>query len=163
MTYDITFVPKAPQQSWEEALAAHRSRVGQNSAEDGSMQVMQPRFDHVADAIVACDERFERIDGRGFVEVCDRATRIQLHMFANKVALTVPVPDCHDTARELVQRLMEVAEIVQTGTGFHGYDPQLGESFPGALDVAERAAAEMVRIRHRIDRAIDDTFHGGDR
>lgn len=161
MTYDITFIRRAAGESWSDALAAHHRRIGERLAAEDA--VMHPRFDHLADVLIALDARYERRDGTGFIEVCDRRARIQVHLFADDVAINVPVPSASELAHELAARLASLAEVIVRETGYSGFDPQLDEPFPTAAGIVERCAAEMMRIRRRIDEGIDRTWHGSER
>ncbi len=118
MSYDLTFVPRADDETWEEALEA---------AEEDDDDTM-PNAD-VWEALVAAANRIlgdvSVFQGAGNYELTHEPTGIQVSYFGTEASVTVPYWYRGDSARAVVDTAYRLGAVVQAETGLPGYDPQL--------------------------------------
>ncbi|GAB4070515.1 hypothetical protein GCM10028777_35900 [Angustibacter speluncae] len=148
MSYDLTFLPKTDDQTWEEALDASEQRVV------ASMKSGAPSagYDHEVWARLVAAAREEL----GEVEVFEGADHgevshdsgIQLSLYGDEAAITVPYWYDGEEADAVMARVFRLAAVVERETGLQGYDPQ------AAMPLAE-AAAEMGLSRATFDRVAE--------
>ena len=156
MSYDLTFLPKTDDQSWDEALDAAEQRVvasEESGAEDG-------RFDPQVWAALVAAARAELgevhvFESPSHAEVSHHETGIQLSLFSDEAAITVPYWHEGERAAEVMAQVFRLAAVVERETGLHGFDPQSG------LPLAE-AAADSGLATATFDRVADSFRRHGD-
>jgi len=127
MSFDLTFVRKSADQSWDEAL-------------DGSEEDTDGEPDAQAWAGIVGDARqilgdIELHSGGDYFELDHEPTGIQVSLYAGEAGITVPYWYEGAEAREIVRTLYRLAAVIERHTGLTGYDAQV--DLPVA-EVAER-------------------------
>lgn len=148
MSYDLTFLPKAADQSWDEALDAAEQRVVA-STQSGAPSAGYDR-EVWARLVAAAREELgevEVFEGDDSAEV-SHDSGIQLSLYSHEAAITVPYWYEGEEADAVMARVFRLAAVVERETGLQGYDPQAG------LPLAE-AAAEMGLSRATFDRVAE--------
>ncbi|MBN1422766.1 MAG: hypothetical protein JXP34_28580 [Planctomycetes bacterium] len=140
MSYDITFLPKPPGQSWAEVLKACEERaLGQETPApidpDG-----RRKFARIADAVRRILPDAEIFEGSGYIEPIDDATGIQVAFFAGEAAVSIPFWHKGKQARSVMAVVRTIARIVERETGWPAYDAQQDRPFlvPGGEESAAR-------------------------
>ncbi|WP_433060757.1 hypothetical protein [Dactylosporangium sp. CS-033363] len=129
MSYDLHFVPKSPDQSWEDALRGEVSDTPPDAV----------AWAAIADAARRILGEVEVQGGRASFELEHEPTGIELALYGRYASLTVPFWYKGEDAAQVVRALYALALAVERHTGLTGYDPQV-ES-PVAEADAERAVA----------------------
>ena len=128
MSYDLVFVPRADEESWETALEA--------AEQDESATAPDPE---VWARILAGARQFLGVvsvfEGDENFELTHEATGIQVSYFGGEASVTAPYWYQGEAARDVVDKIYRLGAVVQTETGLPGYDPQLDLSLS---DGAER-------------------------
>lgn len=148
MSYDLTFLPKTDDQTWDEALDASEQRVVA-SMRSGAPSAGYDR-EVWARLVAATREELgdvEVFEGADSAEV-SHDSGIQLSLYPHEAAITVPYWYEGEEADAVMARVFRLAEAVERETGLQGYDPQAG------LPLAE-AAAEMGLSRATFDRVAE--------
>jgi hypothetical protein len=118
MSYDLIFVPRSDDQSWEEALDA---------AEEAENDE-RPDAEAWARLVAAARQVLGEVsvfDGTHNYELTHESTGIQVSYYADEAGITVPYWYRGEDARRIVTALHQLGEAVQAATGLPGYDPQL--------------------------------------
>jgi hypothetical protein len=138
MSYDLTFLPKPADQSWEEALAA----VGSEPADLPDPEVWERL---VAGARQLLGEVDTFADHDHF-ELVHLPTGIQLSYFAGEAGIEVPYWYRGADAESVVCQVYLLGRVVEDVTGFAGYDPQLDLTLADAMERTRLAVATFDRI-----------------
>jgi hypothetical protein len=137
MSYDLTFLRKNDDQSWDEALEALEERV-ELDADSGSPDVQA--WAH----IVAEARQFlgdvELHQSATFFELDHESTGIQVSLYGDEAAITVPYWYAGADAESVVGLIYQLGLIVERHTGLVGYDGQVG------LAVAEASARPQLAV-----------------
>jgi hypothetical protein len=129
MSYDLHFVRKTAEQSWEDALSGEFSDTPPDAG----------AWAAIADAARRILGEIEVGGGRSAFELEHEPTGIELAVYGGYASLTVPFWYKGDDAAQVVRALYDLASVVERHTGLTGYDPQV-ES-PVAEAAPERAVA----------------------
>ncbi|SCL27351.1 hypothetical protein GA0070615_1047 [Micromonospora aurantiaca] len=132
MSYDLIFVPRGGDQSWEDALDAAEES---DSAERPSSEVWA-RLVAASRQVLGEVSVFE---GAHNYELTHEPTGIQVSYYAEEAGITVPFWYRGDDARSVVAAMYQLGEAVQAVTGLAGYDPQLELPLSDALTQPELA------------------------
>ena len=126
MSYDLIFVPKSDDQSWEEALgAAEEDEVGDRPSPEIWASLLAATRQILGNEVsVAQDDTFYEVD--------DEATGVQLSYYAREAAITVPYWYRGERAMTIIRSVYQLAEAVEKLTGLPGFDPQLELPLPEA-------------------------------
>jgi hypothetical protein len=144
MSYDLEFLRKGADESWEEAFEA----VGESDAEAPDAEVRATVTAAVRELLgdVAVHE------GELYCELEHRATGIQLNLYRHSAAITVPYWYSGTDAATVVGRIYALGRIVEQHTGLIGYDPQTGLPLAEAaarpdqaVEIFDRTAASFAR------------------
>lgn len=135
MSYDLIFMARSDDQSWEEALEAAEE------AENDERPDAEAWARLVAGARRVLGE-VSVFEGTHNYELTHEPTGIQVSYFGDEAGITVPYWYRGDDARRIVTALHQLGEVVQAVTGLPGYDPQLELSLSDA--VAQPALAVRV-------------------
>lgn len=139
MSYDLIFVLRSDDQSWEDAWYAAEEA---DSEERPSGEVWA-RLVAAARQVLGEVSVFE---GAHNYELTHEPTCIQLSYYAEQAEITVPYWYRGEDARAVVTAMYRLGEAVQAVTGLPGYDPQLGLPLSEAatqLDLAVRMFDEV--------------------
>jgi hypothetical protein len=145
MSYDLALLRKGADQSWDDAL------LGAEDDASGNL----PAGDVWA-AIVAAAERVlgavsTQTGGHSY-ELGHEPTGIDLSLYANGAAITVPYWYKGERAEAIVRAMYELSRIVEQRTGLTGYDLQTELSVEDsaarlelAVAIFDQAAASFAR------------------
>jgi hypothetical protein len=140
MSYDLTFLPKSADQSWEEAMAAE-------AAADDDDAV--PSAEVWARLLAAGREVLGEVsvyEGDGSYELDHEATGIELSYYAGEAAITVPYWYRGDDARRVVELIYRLGAAVEGATGLTGFDPQVELGIADAAARPELAVATFDQV-----------------
>ncbi|MEH0821490.1 MULTISPECIES: hypothetical protein [unclassified Micromonospora] len=118
MSFDLIFVPRSDDQSWDDALDA---------AEEAESDE-RPRAEAWARLVAAARQVLGEVsvfEGAHNYELTHEPTGIQISYYADEAGITVPYWYRGEDARVIVTALYQLGEAVQKVTGLPGYDPQL--------------------------------------
>ncbi|MBO3737331.1 hypothetical protein [Actinoplanes flavus] len=146
MSYDLTFLAKSDDQSWDDALEALEEQDGDDGSPDRAAW----------DRIVADARAFlgdvELHESGSYLELDHEATGIQLSLYAREAGITVPYWYSGQDAERIAALIYRLGLIVERHTGLAGYDGQVG------LGVTEAAARPelAVTIFDQVARSFAD-------
>ncbi|WP_433219439.1 hypothetical protein ACQP00_15215 [Dactylosporangium sp. CS-047395] len=129
MSYDLHFVPKTADQSWEDALSGEFPDTPPDAA----------AWAAITDAARRILGEVEVESGRSSFELEHEPTGIELAVYGGYASLTVPFWYKGEDAVQVVRALYALALVVERHTGLIGYDPQV--EAPVAEAGPERAVA----------------------
>ncbi|MCI4063672.1 hypothetical protein MRQ36_14185 [Micromonospora sp. R77] len=133
MSYDLIFVPRRDDQSWDDALEA---------AEEADSDE-RPSGEAWARLVAAARQVLGEVsvfEGAHNYELTHEPTGIQISYYPEEAAVTVPYWYRGEGARAVVTAMYQLGDAVQAVTGLPGYDPQLELSLSDAVAQAELAA-----------------------
>ena len=133
MSYDLIFVPRGDDQSWDDALKAA-------SEADGAER---PRADAWARIVAAARQVLGEVsvfEGADNYELTHEPTGVQVSYYADEVGVTVPYWYRGGGARAVVTAVYQLGAAVESVTGLSGYDPQV------ELPLAEAAARPELAV-----------------
>jgi hypothetical protein len=146
MSYDLTFVPRAEGQSWDEALEA---------AEEHPVDAAGPDPVAWGAILAAARETLGEVDVHrdddGF-ELTHEATGIHASYDGRAAAISVPYWYTGDRAAAIVDRLYTLGERMQRATGLTGYDPQVELALTDASTRPELAVASFDTVAEALGR-----------
>jgi hypothetical protein len=117
MSYDLIFLPKTDDQSWEEVMDA-AEEAESNGAPD-------PRVWRVIlDGARAVLGEVDVFEGEDNYELTHLPTGIQVSLFSTEAGISVPYHFTGEDARAVLRLIYQVGRIVEAATGWSGYDPQ---------------------------------------
>lgn len=108
-------------------------------------------MERLAAALLASAPRLERTDHADVIELVT-PDAIQVSLFRQEAAITVPYWYQGDKADDILIELYELAEVITRESGFAFYDPQTGEevSGPGSAAAYGSGFEATQRIAERI-------------
>jgi hypothetical protein len=127
MSFDLNFVRKSADQSWDDALDTAEDET------DGAPDAQA--WGRIVDGAREILGEIDLHQGGDYLELDHEPTGIQLSLYANEAAITVPYWYSGAEAQEIVRTLYRLAAVIEEHTEFSGYDPQV--DLPVA-EVAER-------------------------
>ncbi|MFF1839152.1 hypothetical protein ACFVXE_33995 [Streptomyces sp. NPDC058231] len=123
MSYDIYFLSRRPDQSWDEAL---EELEDQNEEVEG---LVLPELIEAWDRIVPRARgllgEIGLFENGETCELTHHATGIQASVFIDEVAITVPYWHVGDEAERILSLVYALAAVIEDETGMEGYDPQV--------------------------------------
>lgn len=133
MSYDLIFVPRGDDQSWEDALeAAEKADSDKRPSGETWTRMVAAVRQVLGDVSV--------FEGAHNYELTHEPTGIQVSYFAGEAGITVPYWYRGGDARTVVTVMYRLGEAVQAVTGLPGYDPQLELPVSDAVAQPELAA-----------------------
>jgi hypothetical protein len=137
MSYDLTFLPKNDDESWEQAFEAMEERA-EDDVETGSPDVEAwARIAAEARQVLGDVELHESAD---HFELDHEPTGIQISLFGGEAGVTVPYWYKGSDAAAIVGLIYRLGLIVERHTGLVGYDGQV------ELAVAEAAGQPELAV-----------------
>ncbi|MBL6279150.1 hypothetical protein JMF97_23620 [Micromonospora fiedleri] len=133
MSYDLIFVPRGDDQSWDDVL----DTAGETDSDE------RPSDDAWARLLAAARQLLGEVsvfEGTHNYELTHDPTGIQVTYYAAEAAITVPYWYRGAEARAVVTAMYHLGAAVQTATGLPGYDPQVQLPLSDAAAQPERAA-----------------------
>jgi hypothetical protein len=135
MSYDLTFLAKRPDQSWDEARAER-----EGAAEDGARPDRE-MWERVLPAVRAILGPVVVFAGPEHFEAGQETTGIQVVLYSGEASITVPYWHTGAEARRIADLIYRVAAAVEEATGLPGYDPQTERPVAEAARHPEEAVA----------------------
>ncbi|WP_433060754.1 hypothetical protein [Dactylosporangium sp. CS-033363] len=144
MSYDLTFLHKPADVSWDDLRDAE---------EDADLSDEAPDAAQWAAITAAATQLLGEVElhaGEAFFELDHNPTGLQLTLYAGSAAITVPYWHQGPDAQRVVRTMYDLAAIVERHTGLTGYDPQLerptAEASPEhAVTIFDQTAAILRR------------------
>jgi len=133
MSFDLTFVRKSADQSWEDALEVAEDET------DGAPDAQA--WARIVDGARGILGDIELHKGGDYLELDHEPTGIQLSLYANEAAITVPYWYSGAGAEEIVRTIFRLAAVIEEHTGFSGYDSQADMPVAEVAERPELAAA----------------------
>ncbi|NES28538.1 hypothetical protein GCE86_00950 [Micromonospora terminaliae] len=118
MSYDLIFVPRRDDQSWDDALEAAEDADGDE----------RPSGEVWARLVAAARQVLGEVsvfEGDHNYELTHEPTGIQLSYYPAEAGITVPYWYRGADARTVVTAMYQLGEAVQSITGLPGYNPQV--------------------------------------
>ena len=150
MSFDLYFLSKRADQSWEDALDALEDDAEADAPLSASDLELWRRLEGGLRAVLPELEVFE---GERERELTDERTGIQVSLFPGELSLSVPYWYSGPEADQLVDLLRRVASIIERESGLIAYDPQADAPFLGDGDASATASFDLVHESF-TDRAI---------
>jgi hypothetical protein len=138
MSFDLTFVRKAADQSWDEALDAAEDETDGTPDAQAWARIVRDAREILGD--------IELHDGGDYYELDHEPTGIQLSLYADEAAITVPYWYAGTQAQEVVRLLYQLAAVVEQHTELSGYDGQADLPLAEAVARPELAMASFNMI-----------------
>lgn len=126
MSFDLTFVRKSDDQSWEDALVAVDDFETDGAPDAGA-------WARIVDDARQILGDIELHNGGDYFELDHEPTGIQLTLYADEAAINVPYWYSGAEAQEIVRTIYRLAAVIEEHTDFSGYDEQVD------LPIAEAA------------------------
>ncbi|MDX2813319.1 hypothetical protein PV410_12245 [Streptomyces sp. PA03-5A] len=153
MSYDIYFLNRRPEQSWDDALEELEAQ-----SEDVLDGPVTPELIDAWDRIVPQARGllgelnlFETDETR---ELTHHATGIQASVFIDEVTITVPYWHMGDKAEHVLGMAYALGAIIERETGIQGYDPQV------ELPLSELSAPDGIAVMSTITNDLRERFGG---
>jgi len=145
MSYDLEFLRKGADESWEEAFEA-ASDAGAGEAPDTQVRAA------LTGAVRELLGEVTVHEGERYCELDHSPTGIQLNLYRHSAAITVPYWYSGTDAATIVGQIYALARIVEEHTGLIGYDPQTELAVTEAaakpdlaVEIFDRTAASFAR------------------
>ncbi|MEU7994100.1 hypothetical protein AB0B83_02000 [Micromonospora sp. NPDC049060] len=134
MSYDLIFVPRTDDQSWDDALDAAEEADSDELPSGGAWARLLAAARQVLGEVSV-------FEGAHNYELTHEETGIQVNYYAQGAEITVPYWHRGEAARVVVEAIHQLGEVVQMVTGLPGYDPQL------ELPLSEAVAQPELAVR----------------
>ncbi|HZM80106.1 MAG TPA: hypothetical protein VFC19_30600 [Candidatus Limnocylindrales bacterium] len=135
MSFDLTFVPKSPDQSWDEALDAAEDETDRAPDAQAWARIVDDARQILGDIGLHA--------GGDYFELDHEPTGIQLSLYAGGAGITVPYWYTGAEAQEIVRTLYRLGAVIEKHTNFSGYDSQAGMPIAEAAKRPELATASF--------------------
>jgi hypothetical protein len=142
VSYDLTFLRKPADQSWDEAFEALDEQADDATGELPDSQTW-------ADIVTAARHVLGDVTTHGedrFYELDHEPTGIQLSIYPSSAAITVPYWYTGADAEMIVRRIYKLGQIVERHTGLTGYDPQVELPIASAAARPDLAVAAFDQV-----------------
>ena len=146
MSYDITYISKRPDQSWEEAAEAHEERAASESQPSSQSVETKARWRRIVERVREAVPSLEPSDPDSCEELTDPNTGVQLSVYGGEIGLSVPYWHEGDAAETVASQLVAIARIVEAETGLRGFDGQQEGPFLSGPAAEADAAQELARV-----------------
>lgn len=156
MSYDLLFLPKAPEQSWGDVIAAHEAGIGDAKALEAIGEPMRARFDALLRAIEVEPRFGQRGADLHCVDLHVPESGMQLHLFAAEVSLGVRLTSDRAEARGAAEIMVELGRLIERETGLAGYDPQLHRGLSELREPVAAVAEQIVELGRHVERQYED-------
>ena len=136
MSYDLTFLRKDNDESWEQALEALEERVEEGAAAESPDAEAWARIVVEAQQVLGDVELHESAQ---FFELDHEPTGIQISLYGDEAGITVPYWYQGSDAGAIVGLIYQLGLIVERHTRLVGYDGQVGLAVADAADQPQLA------------------------
>ncbi|RKN16170.1 hypothetical protein D7147_24090 [Micromonospora musae] len=145
MSYDITFLSKDDDQSWDQALDALEERV-EDDADTGS-----PDAEAWAHIVAEARQLLGDVDAQ-LLQLDHEPTGIQLSLYGDEAGITVPYWYQGPDAAAIVKLIYQLGLIVERHTRLVGYDGQVGLAVAEAADQPHLAVSIFDQVARSFAR-----------
>lgn len=123
MSYDIYFLSRLGDQSWDEVLEALEATAGDSEPIPSRLLEAWSRIVPQAQALLGEVEITEyEQESR---DLSHSGTGIDLSLFGDEVSITVPYWHAGDDAAVVLGKVFDLAAVIEKETGLTAYDPQV--------------------------------------
>jgi len=151
VSYDIVFLQKSADQTWEEALEAIEVRAMEKEPWDSpASEAMRSEWNRIADLLLECNPGMSKFESTNSLELTDENTGLQVSLYASEADISVPYQHAGDTAQEIMALARKLALILEKETGLVGYDGQLGRRFLDTPRTSQEAGALLSSMSRKI-------------
>lgn len=152
VSYDLMLVEKRPDEDWEAAL----DRLGSGAGTDRELSTQRRAlWERVAARLVELDGEFERFDGPGFIELSHDELGIQVSLFEDEGAVTIPYWYEGDAARTVMQQVADVVDAVREVSGWAVWDPQLDRGLESGRALLDQGPTTMSTTARRLSEILE--------
>lgn len=145
MSFDLTFVRKSDDQSWEDALDSV-----DDYETDGAPDALA--WARIVDGARQILGDIELHDGGDYFELGHEPTGIQLSLYAGEAAINVPYWYSGAEAQEIVRTVYRLAAVIEEHTDFSGYDEQVDMPVAEVAHRPELAIASFDMVADSLGR-----------
>lgn len=142
MSYDISFVSRAPGEDWEDALDSTGVSPEPSPGERARLRAVLDRIEARAQGTLGPWERYDAEEGSLVGELSDPATGVQIGVYSSMASLSYPYWERDDPA-PFHGAVRHLVAVISEETGMEPYDPQAGDAFDGTFEDA--SGREAVR------------------
>jgi hypothetical protein len=151
MSYDIVFLQKSTDQTWEEALEANEIRALTKEPRNApASEAVYSEWNRIADLLLECNPGMSKFESINSLEMTDENTGLQVSLYASEADISVPYQHAGDTAQEIMALARKLALILEKETGLVGYDGQLGRRFLDTPRMSQEAGALLSSMSRKI-------------
>jgi hypothetical protein len=149
MSYDLTFLRKNDDQSWDQALEALEERV----EEDADTESPDAEaWAHIVAEVRQLLGDVELHQNAQFFELDHEPTGIQLSLYGDEAGITVPYWYAGSGAAAIVGLIYQLGLIVERHTRLVGYDGQVGLAVVEAADQPQLAVSIFDQVAQSFAR-----------
>ncbi|WP_089255430.1 hypothetical protein [Asanoa hainanensis] len=146
MSYDLMFLRRQPDQSWDEALEAAEDYQDFGAGPDDEVwQRVLTRARLLLGEVTA-----GLTDDGG--EISHDRTGIQLSLYADSAEMSVPYGETGEGATAVLRTMFLLGQVVEEETGLEGYDPQLEQPIRAAAANLDLGAASFDMVARMLSR-----------
>ena len=135
MSFDLTFVRKSADQTWDEALEAMDDETDRVPDAQWWARIVRDAREILGD--------IDLHNGGDYFELDHEPTGIQLSLYADEAGITVPYWYTGPQAQEIVGKIYRLAAVIEKHTEFSGYDGQADLPVTEAAQRPELAMASF--------------------
>lgn len=143
MSYDILFLVKTAEETWQDAMAEIESRPYQVDPEAWRRIALAAR-EILGEIDVDADE--------GEFWLIDEASGIGVHVSEYETSVTVPYLYSGAEARRILERMYLLGAVIESATGLAGYDPQVELPLAEASAQIDLGVASFDEVAEQFDR-----------
>lgn len=142
MSYDILFLAKTPDETWQNAMEEIESRPYRVDPEAWRRIVTSAR-EILGEIDVDADE--------GEYWLIDEASGIGVHVSEYETSATVPYLYSGAEARNVLERLYRLSTVIESATGLAGYDAQVELPLADAAGQIDLGVASFDEVAVKFD------------
>lgn len=137
MSYDILFLEKAADETWQDAMEAIDSRPYQVNTE-AWMRIVGTAREILGNIDVDTDDERHWLG--------NEATGIAVTVSSFETSITAPYHYSGSDARGVLERMYMLGAVIESATGLAGYDPQVELTLGEAAGEIERGVASFDEV-----------------
>lgn len=151
MSYDINFIPKLPNQSWDQATEAHEQKcVSDSWCEQVPSDAERAAWKRAMARLQEVHSSLERFGSSRTPQLTDEKSGLQVSFDREEVAITIPYWHSDEEAAHVMGLAQKFALIIEEETNLVGFDPQLDRRFLDCEDSVDEGASVMADMSHKI-------------
>ena len=130
MSYDIVFIQKPFEQTWEDALRNNQETAREyETSSPPADPSTQEQWDGLAGLFQQVNPALTREPGPGYMKLSDEETGLQLTLKEYEIRISVPFRHAGRAAWRIMTHANKYAKIIERETGLIGYDNERGAAF----------------------------------